>query len=74
MSKDFNYEIKKHIATLSTSENSDYTTELNLISYNGASPKYDIRKWDRKSDRMLKGITLTDEEARQLKEALATAI
>lgn len=74
MSKDFSYEIKKHIATLSESENGDFTTELNVISYNGASPKLDLRKWDRRTNKMLKGITLTDDEARQLKEALATAI
>lgn len=75
MSKNnFSYEVKKHIATLSQSENGNFTTEVNIISYNGASPKVDIRKWDRRSDKMLKGITLTDDEARQLKEALATAI
>ena len=75
MSNDkFSYEIMKHIATLSESANGDYTTEVNLISYNGAKPKLDIRKWDKRAGRMLKGITLNDEETDQLREALATAI
>ena len=54
MSKDFSYTLEKHIATLSESDNGDFTTELNIISYNGASPKIDIRKWDRRTDKMLK--------------------
>lgn len=70
----FSYEIKKHIATLSESGDGDFTTELNLISYNGASPKLDLRKWDRRTDKMLKGITLTHEEAINLREALTAAI
>ncbi len=74
MSKDFSYTLEKHIATLSESDNGDFTTELNIIIYNGASPKIDIRKWDRRTDKMLKGIALTESEAQALKEALAKAI
>lgn len=68
--KAFNYDIKKHIATLSQTEDGRYTTEVNLISYNGAKAKLDIRKWDRGSDKMLKGIALSDEEAEALKLSL----
>ena len=65
---EFNYEIKKQIAVLS--EKNGYTVELNLISYRGASPKLDLRKWNRNKDTMQKGITLTTDEARALKNAL----
>lgn len=70
----FNYEIKERLGVLSQSENGDYTVEVNMISYNGAAPKLDIRKWDRRGDRMLKGITLNAEEAQALKEALLKAV
>ena len=65
---EFNYEIKKQIAVLS--EKNGYTVELNLISYRGASPKLDLRKWNRNNDTMQKGITLTTDEATALKDAL----
>lgn len=70
----FSYEIKERLGVLSQSENGDFTTEINLISYNGAAPKVDIRKWDRRTDKMLKGITLTREEAVALKDTLLKAI
>lgn len=73
MADTFNYEIVEHLATLSESE-SGYTMELNKISYRGGYPKFDLRKWDRRQDKMLKGVTLTDEEATILKEALIKAI
>ena len=40
--KEIQYEIVKEIAVLATSE-SGYTKEINLISWNGKEPKYDIR-------------------------------
>lgn len=64
----FDYEIKEEIAVLS--ENNGFTVELNLISYRGATPKLDLRKWDRNKDKMQKGITLTTSEAIALKDAL----
>lgn len=47
-----------------------WTKELNLISWNGGTPKYDIRDWSPNHEKMGKGITLTDEEAKKLKELL----
>ena len=66
----FNYEIVEHIATLSQS---GYTSkELNRVSYNGSPAKYDLRSWKRTDgeEKLLKGLTLTNEEATALKEAL----
>ena len=65
---DISCQIVKHVAVLSTSE-SGYTKELNLVSWNGAEPKVDLRTWspDRKA---LKGLTMTEDEAKKLCEAL----
>lgn len=70
MSTAFEYKIEKHIATLS--ERGNTSKELNLVSYNGAAAKYDLRSWMHGSDgnKLLKGITLTEEEAAELKAAL----
>ena len=40
-----NPEIVESIVTLST-ERSGWTKELNLVSFNDAPPKYDLRTWD----------------------------
>lgn len=66
----FTYEVKQHIATIYTAPT--FTTELNLISFNGNAPKFDIRRWCvRDGQKVLqKGITLTAEELISLKDAL----
>ena len=62
----FEFELSEHIATLGTS--GDYTTELNRVSFNGHPAKLDLRKW--KAGKPLKGISLTDDEAYSLLQAL----
>ena len=54
------------------SQSGDTTKELNRVSYNGSPAKYDLRSWRRADgeEKLLKGLTLTEEEARALKEAL----
>lgn len=64
------YSITEHIATIAEYGGGEYALELNYISFNGAPAKYDLRKWDKKGERMLKGVTLSAEEA----EAVAAAI
>ncbi|MEW9672786.1 YdbC family protein, partial [Ammoniphilus sp. 3BR4] len=44
--------------------------ELNLISWNGREPKYDIRDWSDDHSKMGKGVTLSKEEFEKLKEIL----
>ncbi len=58
---EINFKIIEHITTLSTNK-SGWTKELNLISWNNAEPKYDIREWSPEHDKMSKGITLTEVE------------
>ncbi|MBR4908266.1 MAG: hypothetical protein IKZ43_04555 [Acidaminococcaceae bacterium] len=62
----FNFEITEHIAVLGNS--GDYSTELNRVSFNGYPAKLDLRKW--KDGQPLKGVTLSNDEARILLAAL----
>ena len=43
------------------------------MSFNGKPQKYDIRTWrrDENGEKMLKGVTLSDEEMQILKNAIA---
>lgn len=63
------FEIVERIAVLSINE-SGWQKELNLISWNGAEPKYDIRSWKDDYTRAGKGVTLFEDEMRVLKESL----
>ena len=67
---DFKFEIVKNIAVLST-ERSGWTKEVNLVSYNDAPPKYDIRSWDPNHEKMGKGITLSKDEMKTFLDAMA---
>lgn len=71
MAKEFTYTIEKQFGTVSTA--SALPLELNLISFNGAPAKYDLRKWRTKDTgerTMQKGITFTREELADLKRFL----
>lgn len=70
---DIKYEIIKELGVLSES-NKGWKKELNLISWNGAAPKYDIRDWAPNHEKMGKGITLTTEEAKALLKLLASSV
>lgn len=63
------YEIVETVAVLSESPKG-WKKELNLISWNGRDPKYDIRDWAPNREKVGKGITLTKEELMSLQEAL----
>ena len=63
------YKITQSIACLSEEKNG-WTKELNLVSWNGNSTKYDIRSWSADHSKMGKGITLTKEELVQLASVL----
>ena len=66
---DIRFEIKEEIAVLSESTKG-WRKELNLVSWNNAAPKYDLRDWAPDHEKMGKGVTLTAEEVEKLKEAL----
>ena len=67
--KEIQYEIVKEIAVLSASD-SGYTKEINLISWNGNEPKYDIRSFSPNRGKCGKGITLTADKAAALLKTL----
>ena len=60
--------VVKRIAVLSDPE-AGYKKELNLVSWNGAEPKIDLRTWSPEGI-ALKGLTMTEDEAKELCEAL----
>lgn len=66
---DVKYDILEEFGVLSESAKG-WKKEVNLISWNGGTPKYDIRDWAPEHEKMGKGVTLTDEEARALLELL----
>lgn len=70
MAGDFRYDIVEEIGVLSENAKG-WRKELNLISWNGATPKYDIREWAPEHEKMGKGVTLTKEELEALKKFIS---
>ncbi len=66
---DIKYEIKENLGTISESSKG-WVKELNLISWNEKEAKYDIRDWDSEHKKMGKGVTLTVEELKKLRDIL----
>lgn len=62
---DIKYEIVEELGVISES-GKGWTKELNLVSWNGAAPKYDIRDWAPNREKMGKGITLNSDEVNVL--------
>lgn len=50
--------------------NKGWSKELNLISWNDREPKYDIRDWSPEHEKMGKGVTLSVEELKKLRDLL----
>lgn len=69
---EFKYEIVEHIGVIS--ENSGgWTKELNIVSWNGKEPKYDIRDWGPDHEKMGKGVTFSANDIKTLKELIEKA-
>lgn len=66
---EISFEIIETLGVLSTSTKG-WTKELNLVSWNGREPKYDLREWSLEHDKMGKGVTLSKEEMEALKGIL----
>ena len=63
------YDIIQKIAVLAQRPRG-WERQLNLISWNDGEPKYDIRDWSPDGSRMGKGISLTAEELKSLRDIL----
>ena len=66
---EFKYEITEELGVLSESR-SGWKREVNLVSWNGAAPKLDIRDWAPGHEKMGKGISLGSDEIKKLKAIL----
>ena len=66
---DISFDLVKHFGIISE-EKSGWKKELNLVSWNGRTPKLDVRDWSPGHEKMGKGITLTQDEAVKLAELL----
>jgi len=65
----FKYEVVERIAILS--ENSKgWSKELNKVSWNDREATYDLRKWNNSDEKIGKGLTLSKEEIKNLREVL----
>lgn len=73
MAGEIKYEIIEKLGVLSESAKG-WTKELNLISWNGGAPKYDVRDWAPEHEKMGKGVTLSEEEAKKLYVLLSKAV
>ena len=67
---DIKFEIVEEIGVLSEGSKG-WRKELNLVSWNDAAPKLDLRDWAPNHEKMGKGITLKEEEAKVLYRLLA---
>jgi hypothetical protein len=70
---EFRYEIQENLGVISESSNG-WSRELNLISWNGGNPKYDIRDWAPEHEKMGKGIGLTREELEELYDVIGKVL
>ncbi|WP_315080574.1 PC4/YdbC family ssDNA-binding protein [uncultured Clostridium sp.] len=66
---DIKFEIEKELGTISESAKG-WKKELNLISWNGKEAKYDLREWAPEHEKMGKGVTLSADELKKLKDIL----
>lgn len=66
---DIKFEIINEICVISEN-NKGWKKELNLISWNGREAKYDLRDWSPNHEKMGKGITLSKDELKTLKQKI----
>lgn len=66
---EFTYEIIKQLGVVKTNK-SGWQREVNIVSWNHAKPKLDIREWVPNHEKMGKGISLSAEEVAIIKEIL----
>lgn len=70
MNTDTTFEIVKHIGVINEYQ-TGWKKELNVVAWCGGVPKYDIRDWDEDHNRMSRGITLHEDEAKALAKLLS---
>lgn len=66
---EFVFRILEHIGALKGFPNG-WTKELNIVKWNDADPKFDIRDWDMEHKHMMRGVTLREDEMKTLVELM----
>lgn len=63
------FEIEEHVAVISEKENG-WKKELNLVSWYGNEAKYEVREWNEDRTKMGKGVSLSKDDLRSLRDIL----
>ena len=63
--REISFDIVEHLGVITT-YSTGWNKELNLVSWNGAAPKYDIREWSPDHAHMSRGVTLHEKEMRMI--------
>ena len=63
--RNITFEIREHLGTIAR-YGTGWNKELNLISWNGGTPKFDIRDWDEHHEKPSRGVTLSQWEMRKM--------
>ncbi|WP_346868142.1 YdbC family protein [Clostridium sp. UBA1353] len=66
---DIKFDIQKSLGILSEGSKG-WKKEINIMSWNGRQGKIDIRDWDVNHEKMGKGVTLSKEELKSLRDIL----
>ena len=69
MDDNFSYSIEQNCGIISEGKGG-WHLELNLVSWGGRPAKYDLRSWAPDHEKMGKGVTLSKEDLRSLREVL----
>lgn len=72
-----NFNLVHHITTLSTSIDKNgkrWSNELNIVSWNGAKPCFDLREWDEGHNTMRIGLKLNVDELLNLQQGISDYI
>ena len=66
---EISFEVKEHLGVIKPYP-TGWNKELNVVSWNNGTAKYDIRDWDMNHEHMSRGITLHVDEMRKVCEIL----
>lgn len=69
VNKEIKFEIVEHLGIWDEGAKG-WQGEINRVSWNGADPKIDIRRWNEDHTKMSRGLTLSDGEAGMVAEIL----
>ena len=64
------FEIVEKIGALDKTSENGWTRELNVVAWNGGSPKLDIREWSADHQKMSRGITMSEEQGMRVAQLL----